>query len=95
MSLESAKKHHQRRIWDVQSQEKMQHIIDGKKRLSLVTGPPQIAKSSAVVFSIACQDKTFVVCIHQTQGASHGAVEFAQKTFGKDRKIVRFASPRE
>jgi hypothetical protein len=64
MPLEHARKHHQQRIWDVHSQEKMQHIIDGNERLSLATGPPQIGKTGAVVFSIACQDKSFVVCIH-------------------------------
>jgi hypothetical protein len=92
MGIEKAKNLYKRCIWDEPSQEKMQHIIDGKERLALVTGPPQIGKSSAVVLGIACQDKAFVVCIHQTQAASSRASEFTQKTLGKERTVGRYVA---
>lgn len=90
MSLEEAKKYYQQRIWDAESRETMQRIIDWSETLALVTGPAQIGKSSAVTFNIACQEDTFVVCIHQNPQAALRAKKLAQAIFGKSRVVWRY-----
>jgi hypothetical protein len=44
MSLEHAKKHHQQHIWDVHSQEKMQHIRMDPRYIRSPVSSPSITK---------------------------------------------------